>query len=313
MDNLRADEEITVELPLPAEFRAPVGGSGVVLRPYLVVLSGEQVGRMFRLDEGELTVGRTLGADIVIADAGMSRNHARFSLLPDNKVLLVDLDSTNGTWVDGRRHQRGVLHEGERVLLGTSTVLKLGYRDPAEASAVGHLYESATRDPLTGLFNRRWFAEQLDREVAWHRRQGRPLSLILFDLDHFKAINDTFGHLAGDAVLRQLGTVCQRQCRTEDAMVRYGGDEFACLLRETAAAGGVVVARRLCAAISHARFSHTDCGRELVIPTTVSVGLATQQGAELGEPGALIADADRQLFRAKAEGRNRVTSGLGAP
>jgi diguanylate cyclase (GGDEF)-like protein len=305
---VQADDglEITEELPLPAELRGPWRSIETAALPYLVALAGQDAGRMFCLDRRDLTIGRNGDADIVIKDGAISRNHARFSVLPDGKVMVLDLGSTNGTWVEGRRVDRCVLHDGERVLIGTSTVLKLGYRDSAEASVVSHLYESATRDPLTGLFNRRWFAEQVEREVAWHRRHRRPLSMLLLDLDHFKTINDSFGHLAGDAVLRQLGAVCLRQCRTEDAMARYGGDEFVCLLRETAAGGGAVVARRLCSAVSHTRFCHRDRDQEIVIPATISIGLATRQGDELVDPTTLVADADRQLLRAKAAGRNRV-------
>ncbi len=310
-DELLHDVVETEEIPLPVELRAVWPQAHGAVQPCLLVLSGADVGRMVSLDQRDVVVGRAGDADLTLNDDGVSRRHARFSVLADSKVQVTDLGSRNGTWVEGQRVERWILSDGERILLGNGTVLKFGLRDALEASCVNGLYESATRDPLTGLFNKRWLLDHLDREIAWHRRHDRPLSLILIDLDHFKAINDVHGHLAGDEVLRQVGAVCLRQCRSEDVFARFGGDEFACVLRETPLGGGEVVAHRFCAAVAEQRFSLVQALRPVIVPATVSVGLATQHGPELSDPAALFAAADRYLYLSKELGRNRVATPAG--
>lgn len=163
------------------------------------------------------------------------------------------------------------------------------------------LEQLATTDPLTGLANRRHLLELLDHEMARHRRSNQPLTLLLLDIDHFKTVNDTWGHLAGDRVLRQLGELLRLGLRGADLAARYGGEEFLLLLPETAGEGARHIAEQLRARIAGSPTALED-GRHLDI--TVSIGLACLQPGD--EVASLIDRADTALYRAKHEGRNRV-------
>ncbi|RMG11828.1 MAG: GGDEF domain-containing protein [Deltaproteobacteria bacterium] len=276
--------------------------------PYLIVLSGTSVGRMFKIQAGEMLIGRSPDCDIMLDDDGVSRKHARLICTPDGKVKILDLGSTNGTWVEGSRVDFHGLQDGDRIQIGSATILKYGYQDSVEEQFVSQLYESATQDGLTGLHNKRYFLEALHKEFAWHRRHGAPLTLILFDIDFFKKINDTYGHHAGDRVLMQVAQTCKRQLRTEDLLARYGGEEFACILRQTTVEQATVVAERVRRAVESTVFEseHSD-GSRLRIPVTISVGVAGLS-PQLSDEAALIQRADHFLYEAKRGGRNRVES-----
>lgn len=273
--------------------------NGAVL-PCLVVVSGAAVGRMFRL-EGTMTLGRAPGVELRLDADGVSRRHARIAIGQDGKAELFDLGSTNGTFVNGAAVERRVLQDGDRIAIGETTILKFSFRDAVEESLQRNLFASATRDGLTGVHNRRWFDEALGAEIAFARRHDRALSLLIVDVDHFKRVNDRFGHPAGDAVLREVGGVLERTVRREDAVARYGGEEFAILLRDTALDAARICAERVREAIERACATYD--GRP--IPITASVGVATVRGVA-ASPAALIEAADGALYQAKHHGRNRV-------
>jgi two-component system cell cycle response regulator len=276
-----------------------------IRNPYLTVLTGAFVGRTYQLGPGRLIVGRAADCDIALDDSGVSRRHALLVSTAEGSVSVEDLGSTNGTMVDGARIEVRELGGGERLQFGSDTVFKFEFRDSIEERFVSYLYESATRDHLTGVFNERFLREQLRVELAWHRRHQDPMCLILLDVDFFKKVNDEYGHLMGDSVLRQLASRCQGACRVEDVLARYGGEEFACLVRHTDAAGAVVLAERMRRVVDAAPFQHGSSGRGPSVPVTISLGVA-QLTPEMEEPEALIAAADRMLYRAKHAGRNRV-------
>jgi len=161
----------------------------------------------------------------------------------------------------------------------------------------------ATTDPLTRVLNRRALLDRLNAEVDRARRYSSSLSLLLLDVDHFKAINDTAGHLAGDAVLRQLGALLEDAMRKADVIARYGGEEFVAILPETSTEGGVAFAERLCGRIAEQPF---DVGGETPIYLTVSVGIASFPSARVSTTEDLFARADEALYRAKSGGRNQV-------
>lgn len=171
------------------------------------------------------------------------------------------------------------------------------------------LYEASIHDPLTGAFNRRFFAKQLTRELAYARRHGTSVSVLILDIDHFKRVNDTFGHSAGDQVLCEVAGRLKRQIREEDWLARHGGEEFVVLLRGVHQEGAAAAAERLRASVAAA-----PCQTQLVaIPVTISVGCATHMGGDLDED-ELLSLADSRLYLAKRAGRNRVTSeGDGTP
>ncbi len=275
--------------------------------PYLIVLSGKSVGRMFKLNPGEVLIGRSPDCDLMLDDDGVSRKHARLICRPDGTVSILDLGSTNGTWVEAERMDLHRLQDGNRIQIGSATILKYGYQDSVEEKFVSQLYESATQDGLTGIYNKRFFLDHLKQELAWHQRHGHPLTLILFDIDFFKRINDTYGHQAGDFVLKRLAKVCGGQVRTEDILARYGGEEFAVILRQTESKQATVLAERIRRAVEGARFDYSAENRVVSIPVAISVGVAELDPTMI-EPAALIEAADRYLYKAKEGGRNRVES-----
>lgn len=275
--------------------------------PYLMVLAGKAVGRMFKVVTGEMLIGRAPECDIMLDDDGVSRKHARLICRPDGTVSILDLGSTNGTWVESQRVDLRSLKDGDRIQIGSTSILKYGYQDSVEEQFHAQLYESATQDGLTGIYNKRFFLDRLDQEFAWHRRHQAPLTLILFDIDFFKRTNDTFGHAAGDFVLKQLSLVVLAQVRTEDIFARYGGEEFACILRQTRAQEGTILSERIRRAVEDHRFIFRSALSEVEVPTTVSIGVCELKPT-VKDIDHFIEAADRYLYRAKEGGRNRVES-----
>ena len=286
----------------------PKSKSGAGAGACLLVISGKAIGKMFRLSKPEMLVGRGGEADIILNDDAISRRHARIETLADDTVWIEDLGSKNGTYLEGERVTRVELHDGDRVLLGSSTILKLTYQDQIEEQFQKQLYESATRDDLTGLLNRKFLLERLSVEFAYCVRHQVTLSLCMFDIDHFKQINDRWGHVAGDMVLSQLGKLVRRITRPEDGVCRYGGEEFAVLLREIDGGNARLFAERIRARVEQADFSFKDeNGRKQRIKITISVGVATVSETEqYSTVEELIGAADKQLYAAKQAGRNRV-------
>ena len=221
----------------------------------LTVLTGLNAGQVFTIDEDEITIGRGRDVKVRIDDVGISRAHTRIVRTLEGKFVMEDLQSTNGTFVGGRRVDRADLQGGDRIQIGPNVVLRFAILDEAEEQLAHQLYEASTKDALTKCFNRKYFVERLAAEVAYSHRHKSPLSIVLFDLDHFKKVNDTWGHLAGDVVLRVVAAQVQRTIRTEDVLARYGGEEFVCSsaasprelgpVRRAGAKGGRAAARSL--------------------------------------------------------------------
>lgn len=282
--------------------------SGVLKkRPYLMMLTGPQFGQMTMLEPGrELVIGRKEDAvDIYVRDDGVSRRHASI-LVGTEGARLCDLDSANGTFVDGVRVSDCLLEDGCRIHIGIHSMFKFAYSDEIEATCQRKLAEGALHEPLTGLYNRRHFMERLSAELAAAQRHGRPLSLLMVDIDHFKAVNDQHGHLAGDEALKRLAQVMQEATRKEDVLARYGGEEFVVLARETGQGGGRALAERIREAVERSNILWS--GKQLTI--TVSIGVSTLEGGESDEQAhqRLLETADRALYQAKESGRNRVVA-----
>jgi diguanylate cyclase (GGDEF)-like protein len=279
------------------------GGAKDDRRGTLTILSGERPGRLIEIDGSELVVGRTDESTLRIDDESLSRKHARFFRLMGN-CYVADLQSTNGTFVNGERVAAPTqLGDGDRVQLGLGTVLRFGLTDKAVVEEARRLYEATVRDRLTGAFNRHFLDERLQSEWAFAKRHGSTLSVLFVDADHFKKVNDTYGHAGGDAVLKALSAVLIKSLRQEDIVARYGGEEFILLVRGIAPDAMMTLAERVRAEVAACKIEHE--GR--TIPVTVSIGVATHEAEREAESiEALVARADAALYQAKEKGRNRV-------
>src|SRR3954462_5161709 len=169
----------------------------------LVVLSGSNVGEVYRIEKDQVVIGRGDKVDLRLVDEGISREHVRLSR-EEGRIVLEDLGSTNGTYCNGQRVARQPLAEGDKILIGSTTILKFGYQDKLDEMFQRQMSESALRDGLTRAFNKRYFSERLESEYLHAVRQDAALSLLFLDIDHFKRINDVHGHPAGDYVLVEL-------------------------------------------------------------------------------------------------------------
>ncbi|MCP3100412.1 GGDEF domain-containing protein [Myxococcus sp. K15C18031901] len=266
----------------------------------LVVIYGLDLGRKFDLTREETLIGRSSRSDIQIDQESVSRNHAAISNTREG-VRIRDEGSTNGTFindelVEGERE----LRNGDLVKIGR-TIFKYIAGGNIEAAYHDEIYRLTTMDGLTQIYNRRYFDEQLDREISRSRRYERTLSLVLMDIDHFKAVNDRYGHLAGDSVLKQLASTVRTRIRREDVFARYGGEEFGILLPEVALPGAKQLAEKVRRLVEKQRF---EFDRQ-AIPVTISLGVAVLESLHR-EPGDLVRAADERLFDAKSSGRNRV-------
>lgn len=272
---------------------------------YLIMINGRSVGRMHKLGNGQTTLGRAPDVEVLIEDEGVSRRHALIELTSEGYVL-EDNNSTNGIFVNGEKVRRHVLMDGDKVQIGSNTILKFSYQDEVEEKFQKQLYDSATRDALTGAYNKKYFADQLKTEFAFCYRHKQELSLMLFDIDYFKKLNDGYGHLAGDFALKTLAQVVQKALRTEDIFARYGGEEFGVILRDTDAERAFLIAERIRRSIE----AHEFIWENQRLPVTISVGVATLHDMNYPSPKALVKAADELLYKAKHAGRNRTETAL---
>jgi two-component system cell cycle response regulator len=267
----------------------------------LVVIYGLDLGKRFSLDRPEFIIGRSDKADIRIDQEAISRNHCKI-VNTGNAVVLCDLNSTNGTFVNDRMVDEQTLHDGDFIKVGRC-IFKFITGDNIESAYHEEIYRLTTVDGLTQIFNKRYFLEALDREMGRAHRYRRHLSLIMFDIDHFKNINDTYGHLAGDYVLKQLAFVLKGRIRREDVLARYGGEEFSIVLPEIDRHNAVQFADKVRRMVEQATFVFEGT----IIAVTISLGVATLDPS-VGDPVAFIKVADEHLYRAKSAGRNCVMS-----
>jgi len=247
------------------------------------------------------TLGRDSTADISLADASISRCHATIQRTP-NGYLIADQGSTNGTFVNETRVTSHLLQPGDRIQVG-SFIFKFLCSNHIELQYHEAVYTMMTRDGLTGTLNKRSFMDLLTREFQRSLHRDTQLSLILFDIDHFKSVNDTHGHLAGDEVLQEISKCIGEVIAEHDVFARYGGEEFAVLLPSVNLEEAVRVAERCRQAVAANPFP--TCAGPL--PITISIGVADFAGlVDPTGPTTLIQAADEQLYAAKRGGRNRV-------
>ena len=251
-----------------------------------------------------VTFGRSTDCTYPFEDPSLSREHA-IVMRVGNDYTLKDGGSTNGTFVnDVRVPTTAVLRDGDRLQLGLHTMLRFALVSADEEAALRRVYDAAIKDGLTGVYNRKYLEERLLSELAFAARHQTLLSVIIIDVDHFKKVNDTFGHLAGDAVLRNVARVFGGGMRPEDVVARYGGEEFVVALRGIPLQEAAVVAERLRREVEA---SVVDFEGQ-PIRVTSSAGVACSNEFQVADKVALLGAADGRLYKAKSSGRNRVVA-----
>lgn len=276
----------------------------------LVVINGADLGKKYVLAQTSTVIGRSSKVDVQVDEDAVSRSHAVIDNYGDT-VIARDLESTNGTYVNDLQIREKRLVDGDQIKIGR-TIFKFLSGSNIEAQYHDEIYKLTTTDGLTQIYNKRFFIKEMEREMSRSIRYARALSLVMCDIDHFKGINDTYGHLAGDHVLRQVARRITNHIRRDDIFARYGGEEFALLLPEIDRNAGAKLAEKLRRLIEAEPFYFDN----ISIPVTLSMGVAdlaeylavTNSADPMGEinPFTFIKLADDRLYEAKKSGRNRV-------
>ncbi len=276
------------------------GGAGSSCLVVLHAPVDTELGRRYVLENDVTTIGRGRDNDIVLASDCVSRRHARIERRGEG-MYIVDLASTNGTFVNEERKpvRERRLARGDQLRIGDTIFKHLTGAD-IELQYHDIIFRMAVTDGLTNLANRKQLDTILAEEIPRARRYARPLSVLMLDVDHFKSINDTYGHLAGDCVLSSLASILQKRVRPNDKLGRYGGEEFCAILPETSLPNALKIAEELRSLVS----AHAFVAEDKEIRVTISVGAASlTDGMESTD---LYRQADEMLYAAKRAGRNRV-------
>jgi diguanylate cyclase (GGDEF)-like protein len=265
--------------------------------------TGPLMGSRFFLGREPVRFGRGDDCQVQIPDASVSRAHAEIRPGSDGRYNVIDLGSTNGTFVNNVLQRECLLADGDYLRIG-NCIFRFLAGGNVESEYHEEIYRLTILDALTGIPNRRYFEEFVDRELVRAIRHRRPLALALLDVDHFKAVNDRLGHLAGDLALRQLAACTGAGIRKDELLARYGGEEFAIVLPEL----DPVAARTVCERIRHTIESHDFSSNKHAFRMTVSIGVAVKLGDQMATVNELVRRADAMLYQAKQMGRNRVCS-----
>ena len=266
----------------------------------LVVIHGPNLGKNYVLDAEEFSIGRDMKNNIVVDLDNVSRRHAIIRTR-QGRSYVQDLGSTNGTYLNDQEVlEEALLRSGDFVKVG-GAIFKFLSGGNIETLYHEEIYQLTITDGLTQTYNKRYLMEFLEREIGRCLRYKRALSLIMIDVDHFKKVNDTHGHIAGDFVLRELAQRIKQRIRKEECFARYGGEEFAVVIPES----GPIKARRFAEKLRKlvADEPFTFEGKEMNI--TISLGIA-DMGSDMTEPAEFIKAADTHLYKAKEAGRNQV-------
>lgn len=281
-------------------------------RPALVFLRGELLAVPIPLEREEVTLGRALDADIRINDSRASRLHARISTERDQatgetRYRITDLGSTNGTILNGERVEQAVLEAGDKFEIGDQ-LIRFEMLDEIDREFQQQIHRLLVHDELTGLLTSKSFFSELRREAARAEADKMPFCVFMMDIDHFKEVNDTYGHLAGSETLEEVGAVIKQSLRAGDVGARFGGEEFAAFLLDADLAQGLVAAERVRSGIETHEFPAVRRGASEPPRThriTISIGVASYP-EDGRDPIQLVEMADSALYRAKRNGRNQV-------
>lgn len=269
---------------------------------YLIIVDGDNVGKIYPLDKKTITIGRSDEFDIQLADSSCSREQAIIEFNDNNKPVLKDLDSTNGTFVNGAKITEINIEDGDKILLGFSSVFMFAIQDSLESKFQMNLYEFSITDHLTGAFNQKYFLDTLSKAFSYSLRHQSSLGLLMLDIDFFKKINDTYGHIVGDIVLKEFVKRIENNLRNEDILCRYGGDEFAVIVRDFKYGFVKIAAERIRLFFDGRSINCKDHK----INISVSIGAATIDNENIATPEDMIELADANLYKAKQSGGNCI-------
>ena len=280
------------------------------LRPALVFLSGELIAVPIPLEREEVILGRALEADVRVNDSMVSRQHARINKIRNEEsgeleFVLTDFGSRNGTLLNGQKIAREVLQNGDKITVGEQ-ILRFDLLDEIDREYQRQIHRLISHDDLTGLLSSRSFFSELRREAARATAEGRPFCVLMMDVDHFKNVNDTYGHLTGSKTLEEIGGSIIEIMRSGDAAARFGGEEFAAFLLDAEMGQAMVAAERIRSVIESQEFTVVRTGQPVSKHhVTISIGIAAFPH-DSSDPIELVEMADSALYRAKRQGRNRV-------
>lgn len=272
--------------------------------PVLVVVSGNllDVGRILPIANETVSIGRDTTTDLPLNDRLVSRKHLEVSSLKEDvagySIMIRDLSSTNGTFVKGKRISEAWIRLGETVEIGAETILLFRTESFSSIQDRNLILSMVSKDSLTGVYNRRAFEQLIEHIHEKFVNTNNSYALLLIDVDHFKTVNDTFGHPVGDKVLRAIAMLIRSEIRSEDIVARLGGDEFAVVLPHSRAAGATKLANRL---LHKVRELHDDYNVPLSL--TLSIGISEDRGSKL-KTSEVYKQADIALYQTKQKGRN---------
>lgn len=280
------------------------------LRPALVFLTGDLLAVPIPLEREEVILGRALEADVRVNDTKISRKHARINAIQDQETgatnyVLTDLSSRNGTLLNGEKVRQETLQNGDKITIGEH-ILRFEFLDEIDREFHRQIHRLLSHDDLTGLLSSRSFFSELRRESARAKAENRPFCVLMMDVDYFKNVNDTYGHLTGSKTLEEIGYCITQNLRSGDVAARFGGEEFAAFLLDAEIAQALVAAERIRTEIENQGFSVIRQGKPSETHhITISIGIASfpDDSSDVIE---LIEMADSALYRAKREGRNRI-------
>jgi diguanylate cyclase (GGDEF)-like protein len=265
----------------------------------LVVLQGAEVGNKILLNKNEITIGRTKDMDICLTQGNVSRMHAVIQRLDEQQFLLIDKDSTNGTSVNEKAIKSTLLKDQDVISIGDSK-LKFIASDSPEQAYYDKLYRRIHLDKVLRIYNKYYFLSKLEEEIILCERYSKELSLILLNVDHFKRLNDSYGHLAGDTALIQLAEICKEHIRETDTLCRCGVEEFAVIMPQTDQQQAYVLSETIRELVAKTPVNYADTA----IDMTISIGITGYTPS--ATKGMLITQADKALHQAKHSGRNKV-------
>jgi len=282
------------------------------LRPALVFLSGDLIAVPIPLEREEVIVGRALEADVRVNGTKVARRHARINRVinPETgevEYVLTDFGAREGVLVNGLKVSREVLQNGDKITIGEH-ILRFDLLDEIDREYQRQIHRLISHDDLTGLLSSRSFFSELRREAARAKSGNRPFCVLMMDVDHFKNVNDTYGHLTGSKTLEEIGGLIIEIMRSGDAAARFGGEEFAAFLLDAEVPQALVAAERIRSAIESQEFTVVRTGKPVSTHhVTISIGISTFP-QDSSDPIELVEMADSALYRAKREGRNRVSA-----